>query len=337
MAKRSASPVSARSPPERSVTAWSRLPRGCAMSSTPVSSGSPPSSASTSRSSARPPSNSRSMSRPKGPLISSNAWMNRSCAVRVIPRSAFSRSLIEAERSSCWVRRNVSRSSSSRYSSSATRLTGPIASRRSSRSATRSRLGARAIPLHRDAARRDVSPFALVGEPRPSLRELGSALPRLGQTLRQVSLDLVESRELSTKRLDPLGRGCEAHATCRQLGAKPGLVRLRALDRVPHPGGRRLERPLGVARDGDALREPHERRARLVGLSRDLLRLDLDRLQVALHPRVLLRRPLEILVAGEPLRHARLHRAAQPGELLAESRHRGQERGDLGLPGIHDR
>ena len=88
------------------------------------------------------------------------------------------------------------------------------------------RLGVRAITLHRDVARRDVSPFALVGEPRPSLRELGSALPRLGQTLRQVSLDLVESRELSTKRLDPLGRGCEAEsrfiglvAICREASA----------------------------------------------------------------------------------------------------------------------
>ena len=56
-----------------------------------------------------------------------------------MPRRAFSRSLIEAVRSSCWVRRKVTRSSSSRYSSSATRFTGPIASSRSSSSVTRTR------------------------------------------------------------------------------------------------------------------------------------------------------------------------------------------------------
>ena len=59
--------------------------------------------------------------------MASNASMNRSCAVRVMPRRAFSRSRIDEERSSCWVRRNPRRSSSSRYSSSAMRLTGSSA------------------------------------------------------------------------------------------------------------------------------------------------------------------------------------------------------------------
>src|SRR5439155_5813057 len=89
MAKSRANPVRARSPPDISDTACRRLPRGCAISSTPVSRGSPPSSASTSRSSARPPSKRRWKISPKWRLISSNAWANRSCAVRVMPQRLF--------------------------------------------------------------------------------------------------------------------------------------------------------------------------------------------------------------------------------------------------------
>src|SRR2546430_1050132 len=69
MAKSRANPVRARSPPDISDTACRRLPRGCAISSTPVSRGSPPSSASTSRSSARPPSKRRWKISPKWRLI----------------------------------------------------------------------------------------------------------------------------------------------------------------------------------------------------------------------------------------------------------------------------
>src|SRR2546430_974279 len=106
MAKSRANPVRARSPPDISDTACRRLPRGCAISSTPVSRGSPPSSASTSRSSARPPSKRRWKISPKWRLISSNAWANRACAVRGMPRSAFSRSFIDALRSSYLVPRD---------------------------------------------------------------------------------------------------------------------------------------------------------------------------------------------------------------------------------------
>ena len=65
---------------------------------------------------------------PKCRLMSSKASWNRSWAVRVMPRRAFSRSLMEPTTSSCWVRRKSRRSVSSRNSSSATRFTGPIAS-----------------------------------------------------------------------------------------------------------------------------------------------------------------------------------------------------------------
>ncbi len=80
------------------------------------------------RNSARPPSNRREKMSPKCRLMSSKASWKRSWAVRVMPLSAFSRSLIDATTSSCWVRRKSSRSSSSRYSSSATRFTRPMAS-----------------------------------------------------------------------------------------------------------------------------------------------------------------------------------------------------------------
>ena len=80
------------------------------------------------RSSARPPSKRRAKISPKWRLTWSKASWNRSWAVRVMPRRARSRSLMEPVRSSYCARRKPRRSSSSRYSSSATRLTAPMAS-----------------------------------------------------------------------------------------------------------------------------------------------------------------------------------------------------------------
>jgi len=54
------------------------------------------------------------------------------------------------------------------------------------------RIDVDAVALRRDLVRRQVRAFPLVGEPRLPLRELGLTLPRLGEALRQVALDLVE-------------------------------------------------------------------------------------------------------------------------------------------------
>src|SRR5206468_210697 len=111
------------------------------------------------------------------------------------------------------------------------------------------RLGIGAIALGGDVAGGGVGPVALLGEPRAALDQLRPSLARLGQTLRQIALDLVEARQLAPEGIDPLGHRGEIDPTRRQLGAERGLVRLGALDRVPHPGDRGLERALGVSRD----------------------------------------------------------------------------------------
>src|SRR5205809_4189042 len=59
--------------------------RNCSISSTPDSRGSATASPSTSRSSARPPSNRRSKHWPNRPLMRSNAYRNPSWAVRLTP------------------------------------------------------------------------------------------------------------------------------------------------------------------------------------------------------------------------------------------------------------
>src|SRR5439155_5297061 len=199
------------------------------------------------------------------------------------------------------------------------------------------RLRIRALALDGDLAGGGVGPVALLGEPRAALDQLRPSLARLGQTLRQIALDLVEARQLAPEGIDPLGHRGEIDPTPRQLRAERGLVRLGALDRVPHPGDRGLERALGVSRDRDALAEPRQGRGCLVRLARDLARLRLDRLDVSLHARVLLPRPLDVLVARETLGLARLHGARELADLLPKRRELGSERRDLALARLDDR
>jgi len=85
-------------------------------------------------------------------------------------------------------------------------------------------LGVGAIALHRDLARRHVGPFALRGEPCAPFNQLRPALPGLGQTLGQVTLDLVDARDLATERFDPLGHRGEIDPARRELGAERRLV-----------------------------------------------------------------------------------------------------------------
>ena len=112
---------------------------------------------------------------------------------------------------------------------------------------------------------------------------------------------------------------------------------MRALDRVPHAGRRRLERALGIARDRDALAELRQGHARLFGLSRDLPRLDLDGLHVPLHAGVLLPRTLDVFLAREALGQAGLHRARELADLLPERGELGTQGRDLGLTHLDDR
>ena len=58
---------------------------------------------------------------------------------------------------------------------------------------------------------------------------------------------------------------------------------------------------------------------------------------MALHPGELLPRPFDVLVAGEALGQARLHRTRELADLLAQDRELGAERRDLGLACLDDR
>src|SRR5215831_238718 len=197
--------------------------------------------------------------------------------------------------------------------------------------------GIGAVALDGDLAGRNVRALALLGEPRPAIDELRPALPRLREAIGQVTLDLVDARELAAERFDPLGHRRHVDPTGRELGAERGLVRLGALDRVPDSSERSFERALGVSRDRDTLAEPRQGRARLFGLARDLTGLALDRLDVALHAGMLLPGSLDVLVPRETLGQARLHGARELADLLAKRRELGPERRDLVLAGLDDR
>src|SRR5215471_16331444 len=177
--------------------------------------------------------------------------------------------------------------------------------------------GIGAVALDGDLAGRNVRALALLGEPRPAIDELRPALPRLREAIGQVTLDLVDARELAAERFDPLGHRRQVDPTGRELGAERGLVRLGALDRVPDSSERSFQRALGLARD-------------LTGLA-------LDRLDVALHAGMLLPGSLDVLVPRETLGQARLHGARELADLLAERRELGPERRDLVLAGLDDR
>ena len=181
-------------------------------------------------------------------------------------------------------------------------------------------LGVDAVALGRDVTGPHVGALPLVGQPRRALRELGLALLGLGEAPDQIALDLVEPREFPAQGLDALGRRREVDAARGELGGAHGLAGLRGLDRLAHAGDGGVEHALRVARHRDALREPRQRRPGLFGFAGDLPRLELDRLQVTAHPVVLLHRPLEVLLAGEPVGQTRLHRLPEPGNALAEAR-----------------
>ena len=181
-------------------------------------------------------------------------------------------------------------------------------------------LGVDAVALGRDVTGPHVGALPLVDQPRRALRELGLALLGLGEAPDQIALDLVEPREFPAQGLDALGRRREVDAARGELGGAHGLAGLRGLDRLAHAGDGGVEHALRVARHRDALREPRQRRPGLFGFAGDLPRLELDRLHVTAHPVVLLHRPLEVLLAGEPVGQTRLHRLPEPGNALAEAR-----------------
>ena len=181
-----------------------------------------------------------------------------------MPRSAFSRSLIEAVRSSCWVRRNVSRSSSSRYSSSATRLTGPIASSFSSSSARRSRTAHEVARADR-AAPAAPSPRRRTSGTPPAPAPRGARGPRspcssiswmradeaVQLALRRARVSSSIARSSSTQRLVMLRRPARASSSPRSrstatsraadvgalaLGGEPGAPLGRAAPGAAGPG-----------------------------------------------------------------------------------------------------
>src|SRR5207248_1414215 len=199
--KRRASPVRARSPPDRSVTDWSRLPRGCAIRSTPVSSGSPSSSASTNRSSARPPSNSRSKIFWKWRLISSKAWAKRSCALRVMPaHAALRRREVELV-----VPRDEPPDLA--LDPAALALDGPQAlGELLVRFGGEARLALDPVALDRDLTRADVRALALLGEPGAPALQLPLPLAGLREPVDEVALHVGEALELATERVHAFRR-----------------------------------------------------------------------------------------------------------------------------------
>ena len=131
-----------------------------------------------------------------------------------------------------------------------------------------SRLGVAAIALGRNLLRADVGTSPLIGEPRRPLRELGLTPFGLGEARNQIALDLIQPRELPAERLHTLGRRREIHTARGELCDARGLTDLRGIDRLPHARHGGLEHALRVARNREALREPHERRAGLGILAR---------------------------------------------------------------------
>src|SRR5256886_6338952 len=170
-------------------------------------------------------------------------------------------------------------------------------------------LGVLAVALDGDFARARVRALSLLGEPGSPVGELALSRPGLLDAPREVTLDVVDPRELAAQRLHTLGGGRHVHAARRRLRHQLRLAGLRRLDRLAEPRHPRFVGRLGVARAGDARLELAQGRDGLLAPLRDLARLGLDRLAVAMNPLVLAPRLLEILLAREP---GRVPRAEGP-------------------------
>ena len=181
------------------------------------------------------------------------------------------------------------------------------------------------VPLDGDLARARVGALPLFGEPGPPVGKLRLARAGLVDTRGEVTLDVVDPRELPAQRLHALGGGREGHAARGRLRHQLRLPSLGGLDRLSEPRHPRLVGGLGVSRKGDPLLELGERPVGLLGLQRDLPRLHLDRLAMPVDPVVLPRRLLEVLLAGEPLRLSRMEGPLDLSDLPADRRHLGLE------------
>src|SRR2546430_1548156 len=150
-----------------------------------------------------------------------------------MPRSAFSRSLIEPTRPPCCAWRNPSR---------------PPA------------LGGHPVGLGRGFARARVGALPLLAGPGSPVGELRLALSGLVDAYGEVSLDVVDPGELAAQRLHALRGGRQVHAAPGRLRDQLRFPRLRGLDRLSEPCHLRLVGRLDLTSARNAMLELTESR-----------------------------------------------------------------------------